>query len=451
MTLLLTASAVTRIMFFGVKGADPAPNFWGLCALPVAAAVLYASIALFNGKEQFYRTAIPVWMIALYFFFRIQTMHYGYMVNSLYFICLFCFAAAYQLITCGKIGSPMLLLPMYLAIAGPLLYVNQHLLSSGEWKRFLLSDLLMLSGLFVTVFPIRLHPADQYHPTWGDRIDGRRLHSQPPMDQLMPYLMLTRSSSVNMFADSFEITAAERYIRQKRREGLTNFGLTHVLLACYVRGVAKYPGLNRFISGQKVYTHGEDIIFCMTIKKEMSIHAPETIIKLHLSPRDTAEDVYRKMNEAVERVKSTPLDSQFDATAHSFTLIPSLLLKFCIWLLRVLDYFGLIPACLLEISPFHGSVFFTSMGSLGIPPVYHHLYDFGNLPVFTSFGCKRKAYELSADGTIITKKYIDCQFSMDDRIVDGFYYASFLKCVKRAFMHPEVLDTPPEEVLQDIE
>ncbi len=451
MALLLTASAVTRIMFFGVKGSEPAPNFWGLCALPVAACLLYAAIALFNGKEQFYRTAIPVWMIALYFFLRVRTLHLGYMVSSLYFICLFCFAVAYQLITCGKIGGTVLLLPMYIAIAGPLLYLNQNLLSNGGWKRFLLSDLLMLFALFVTVFAIRLHPADEYHPTWGDRVDGRRIHSQPPMDQLMPYLMITRNSCTNLFAEAFEITAAERYIRQKRREGLTNFGLTHVLLACYVRGIAKYPALNRFISGQKVYTHGNDIIFCMTIKKEMSTQAPETIIKLHLTPRDTAEDVYRKMTAAVESVKSTPLDSSFDVTAHAFTMIPSLLLKFFIWLLKAMDYFGFIPAFLLEVSPFHGSVFFTSMGSLGVPPVYHHLYDFGNLPVFASFGCKRKSYELTADGTIVAKKYIDCQFSLDDRIVDGFYYASFLKYFKRTFMHPEVLDTPPEEVLQDIE
>ena len=38
------------------------------------------------------------------------------------------------------------------------------------------------------------------------------------------------------------------------------------------------------------------------------------------------------------------------------------------------------PKFLLELSPFHGSIYFTSMGSLGIKPVYHHLYDFGTAP-----------------------------------------------------------------------
>src|SRR5699024_936401 len=97
----------------------------------------------------------------------------------------------------------------------------------------------------------------------------------------------------NFFADTIEISAMERYIRQKRREGMSNFGLTHVLLAGYVRTVAKYPGLNRFLAGQKVYSRGDDIQFCMTAKKEMSSDAPDSVFKLHLAPTDTAQDVYR--------------------------------------------------------------------------------------------------------------------------------------------------------------
>jgi len=126
-------------------------------------------------------------------------------------------------------------------------------------------------------------------------------------------------------------------------------------------------------------------------------------------------------------------------------------LKFTVWLLRVLDYFGLLPKFLLELSPFHGSVFFTSMGSLGIPPIYHHLYDFGNLPLFGSFGCKRRALEVQEDGSVVQKKYLDFRFSMDERIVDGFYYAAFFKCFRRIIQRPDQLDLPPEEVLKDID
>ena len=91
------------------------------------------------------------------------------------------------------------------------------------------------------------------------------------------------------------------------------------------------------------------------------------------------------------------------------------------------------------------------MGSLGIQPIYHHLYDFGNLPVFCSFGCKRRALELQEDGSVEARKYVDFKFVMDERIADGFYYAAFFKHYKRILQHPEVLDAPPEEILPDID
>ena len=223
------------------------------------------------------------------------------------------------------------------------------------------------------------------------------------------------------------------------------------MLASYVRALCKYPALNRFISGQKVYSRGDDIQYCMTVKKEMTSSAPDTVIKVHLNPRDTADDVYKKLQDAVDNIKNTPLDSSFDNTAAAFTMIPGVLLKFAVWVLKTMDYFGLLPGFLLEVSPFHGSLFFTSMGSLGIPPIFHHLYDFGNLPVFGAFGMKRRATEVLEDGTVVQKKYVDVKFTLDERIVDGFYYAAFFKHYKRLLMHPEILDNPPEEVLSDID
>ena len=116
-----------------------------------------------------------------------------------------------------------------------------------------------------------------------------------------------------------------------------------------------------------------------------------------------------------------------------------------------MDYFGLLPKFLLEVSPFHGSIFFTSMGSLGIPPIVHHLYDFGNLPVFVAFGCKYRKNEVQLDGTIVQRKYVDYTMNTDERICDGFYFATTLKHMKKLLSHPERLDEPLDEVVHDIE
>ena len=455
MALCMVASAVARIAFPGLKGSGDSLFMWSQIILPITATTLYALIALFSGEEFFYKTAIPVWMMVIYSGLWISSNVEGRMMVWLFWIALIFFATLYTDITAGHRPKAILfLLPIAASPVAFILYFCREGLLAGTYTSLLpfAGDLLMLAGVLILVFAIRVHPYGEYHPTWGDRIDGRRVRTLAPMAQITSYFQVERNTCSNLFEESFEISHVERYIRQKRREGLTDFGLTHVLLAAYVRGIAKYPQLNRFISGQKVYSRGNDIQYCMVVKKEMTVDSPDTSIKVHLSPYDTAEDVYHKLNAAVESVKATQdLDSSLDGLIMALNLIPGVFMKFTVWLLKLLDYFGLLPKFLLELSPFHGSLFFTSMGSLGIRPIYHHLYDFGNLPVFGAFGMKRKAYELQEDGTVALKKYIDVKFVLDERIVDGYYYATFFKYYRRLMRHPEMLDTPPEEVVSDID
>ena len=466
MVLCMVGSAVARILLVGKEGTD----WWSQIFLPVAAALLYALVTIISGKERFYKTAIPVWLIALYFFFVFSAVDFGYydaMISVLYAIVMIFYAFLYTQIISEKSSFTWLLPIVFLVPIGALAYLHRlDLLNGREAALFMgkaslarlgyyqaaLADCLMTLGLLFTCFAIKRHPLGEYHPTWGDRPDGRRIRTEPPMNQVSPYIMTHRNDANNLFSESFEITHIDRYIRQKRREGLTDFGITHVLLAAYVRGIAKYPQLNRFISGQKVYSRGEDIQYCMVVKKEMTLESPDTSIKVHLSRKDTAEDVYQKLNAAIEEVKKTQeLDSGIDNLISLLNLIPSIVLKFVVWLLKLLDYFGLLPKFLVELSPFHGSLFFTSMGSLGIRPIYHHLYDFGNIPAFGAFGCKRRALELQEDGSVVQKKYIDVKFTLDERIVDGYYYAAFFKHYRAILRHPEILDLPPEDIIDDID
>ena len=441
MALCMAASVVSRIVLFDGTG-----NVWWKVVLPAAGTVLYALIALVWGEEQFYKSAISIWLLGL----SAVVSFYGQMTEYLFVyamvcVCVLFFCMAYTSISSGRVPYPWLLLPLYLMVLAAIGYLSAR---EDSWT-LVLPELLTVLGMLVLLFAIKVHTDGKYHPTWGDRSEGRRVRSIPAMDQLSPYIMVNRTGANNLFEESVEITELERYVRRKRREGMTGFGLTHVILAAYVRTVAKYPALNRFIAGQKVYSRGEDISVSMTVKKELSASSPDTVIKAHFSPRDTAEDVYRKFNAQVEEAKNTPLDSNVDNTAGIMTLIPGVFLKFVVWLLKTLDYFGLVPGFLLEISPFHGSAYFTSMGSLGIRPVYHHLYDFGTIPVFCAFGRKRRAEEV-VNGEIEERKYVDLRFNLDERICDGYYYASLIKHFLRIMSHPEVLDNPPEVVEQDI-
>ena len=187
----------------------------------------------------------------------------------------------------------------------------------------------------------------------------------------------------------------------------------------------------------------------MMVKKRMATNEQGTAIKVKFEPSDTIDEVYHKFQAAVDNVYESD-DSGFDKAAAIINKIPGLLKKFIVWCLKTMDYFDLLPKALTNVSPFHGSLFITSMGSLGIMPIYHHLYNFGNVPVFIAFGAKRKAYELSRTGEVLNNLYIDIAVVTDERICDGFYFASAFRKFDYFMKHPEKLEAAPETVVEDI-
>lgn len=286
---------------------------------------------------------------------------------------------------------------------------------------------------------------------WGDRSDGYKLRTINPMNKFMPYIMPQRCDACNTYADMFDVTKTDRFCREKVKEGKTNFGFLHVMLGAYVRTISQRPAINRFVSGQKIYARN-DIQISMAVKKTMAIDAPDTMIKVRFSPDDTIDEIYEKFNAAVTEVTSKPDDkSSFDKLNKVLSLIPGLLCRWTVKFLNFLDYFGLLPKKLLWLSPFHGSMIITSMGSLGIRPIYHHIYNFGNLPVFIAYGGRRSVVSCDRDGKATTKKYIEMKVVTDERICDGFYYASAFKLIRRYVENPELLEVKPEQVFEDID
>ncbi len=283
---------------------------------------------------------------------------------------------------------------------------------------------------------------------FGDRKSGRRVRTLPPMTQLIPYIMKVRADSQNKFEDEIDITNIEKYLDKKHAEGYTNMGLLHVMIASYVRAIAHRPGINRFVAGQRIYARN-NVIGVMTIKKKLSLEAPDTTIKVEFDPRDTAVEIYEKFEKTV--AEALAADSDFDNVAAKLAKLPGLLLRTIVGALRFMDYIGILPGSLEKVSPFHGSFIITSMGSLGINAIYHHLYDFGNLPVFLSYGKKYSKNVINDDGTVEKRHFISFRAVTDERICDGYYYAAAFKLIKRQLLHPELLDVVMTEYKEDID
>lgn len=433
-------------------------DFWTGCfisVLPGLGALYFAYQLAVNGKERVFRLSLPFWLLAaeaIFLAWALPDWYYSLLITA---VALLLAWVAHGELKGTRDTHWMLFAPVGVMLAGfgfllcPMIVLVEE---ETPWTMLrLFAEPMLLLAYFPLILAIRKLDDGKYHPTWGDRFDGRRIRSLSPISVVGTYIMPERNQANVFFPDKLEITELEKYIRAKRAEGFEQFGMTEALLAAYVRTASKYPGINRFISGERLYSRGDDIQFCMTVKKEMTKESPDTVIKVHLKPGDSVEEVYRKYHETVnDAKKSMELDSGLDGIAALFGMIPGVLLKFTVWLLKFMDYFGILPRIILELSPFHGSIFFTSMGSLGIPAVYHHLYNFGNLPIFLAFGRKYRVNELDDNGSVVSRKYMDYTFNVDERIVDGFYYATSIKYFHKLLLHPERLDDPNMEINPDI-
>ena len=193
MAVCMVASAVARIAFSGLKGSGDTLYVWCQIILPIAATLLYAAIALASGDEFFYKTAVPVWMVAIYSGVWISANVESRMMVWLFWIALIFFASCYTEITSGRRPSGVwLLVPVVLSPVSFILYFYREGLMAGNLAALIpaVPDLLMLLGVLIQIFAIRIHPYGEYHPTWGDRSAGRRIRTLAPMAQITSYFQV---------------------------------------------------------------------------------------------------------------------------------------------------------------------------------------------------------------------------------------------------------------------
>ena len=454
--LLVLASMIARFVFapYAKDG-----GFWVVLLhviLPAFFSLVFAVQLLTETEKRFYITRGPVIFFGLYYLIRIKNLGVNVWMTLACAALVILQTVLYDVTYTGRIRGKWFtliawLLPLFFLLDPN--FLDSFMLYWNIVPAIPVMDLTLVAAIVLAILASRAMPewkeGDPYRLRPGDRVDGRLIRTRNPMDYVGGSFMIQRNESDNWIIDSIECSRMEKYIREKRKQGMKHFGITHVILAAYTRGIAEYPGGNRFFMAGKTY-QAFDLIVNMMAKKEMKLDGQETLIKVKLDRADTAAQVYEKYEEQLNEVVSEG-DHSFDSLMGVFNLIPKVFLRFLVWVLKIMDYFGVIPKALTDLSPMHGSMFITSMGSLGIPPIWHHLYNFGNVPAFCAFGARRSVNELDDEGNLVKRRYLDFTWVVDERIIDGHYYSTLLKRVKYLMAHPEKLDEPPEEVKEDIE
>lgn len=286
-----------------------------------------------------------------------------------------------------------------------------------------------------------------YHRGFGDRYDGWRVRNIDPVFRMIPYFLRNRTDSQNLFEQRVDIGNIEEFIKQNKAE-IPDLSLMHIIMASIVRLISQRPKINRFIIWNKIFARNY-INFSLAIKRSISDAGEETLIKIHFSPYDTLQDIVKKVQAELNASQHAGQENSADKTSKILGFLPDFMLRFVVFVLIWLDRVGLMPKALAKVSPWHCSIFLTNIGSIGVESIYHHLYEFGTCSMFIAMGKKSKKTFSDKQGNQKTVHSIKLKFVMDERICDGYYYASSMRMLNKILANPNVLLTPPASVITD--
>ena len=281
---------------------------------------------------------------------------------------------------------------------------------------------------------------------FGKRSDGRKLKNIPTFFRVIPSIMLDRADSQVYFKQDIILRDIDSYIDRKAAEGI-KFSYMNIIYAAIVRIIAERPYLNRFAMNGSLYARNK-IWVSLVIKKNFADEGTETSIKLPFDGTENIFEIKEKLDAAIEKNKDNATSNNTDNLAGTLSIVPNGLIRRVVKFLMFLDRHNIMPKSVIAASPFHTSVFLTNVGSLGIDSIYHHLYNFGTTSMFFAMGKKKKSY-VYEDDEIHEEKCITIAFVGDERICDGYYYASSVKQLSKYLKKPELLENPGE-VKQDI-
>ncbi|MBT3217990.1 MAG: hypothetical protein HN348_02785 [Proteobacteria bacterium] len=268
------------------------------------------------------------------------------------------------------------------------------------------------------------------------RSDGTLVPVVHPMRKLMPYVMITRNESVVYFDSYVDYTEMERYLEQAREKIGAN--LTHCVVAACARGHAENPTMNQFVSGRRLYRRkGIWVTFTMK-RKKLDKKADLATVKMRLMDDDTFATWCERVNGHINHQRSGK-KTYNDKEYQLFNMVPRPILLIANHFLRVLDFYNVLPADFIEKDAMYASTFVANLGSVKMGAGYHHLYEWGNCPLFLMVG-QMEERPVVVDGELAVKKILHLRYTYDERIDDGLSARFGIDTVKR------VLENPFEEL-----
>lgn len=285
---------------------------------------------------------------------------------------------------------------------------------------------------------------------FGFRPDGRRIINEDPIMRLTPYLMPQRVDAQVHSTLYIDCDALTKYIRTQRDKGYA-LSYMDLVISAFVRACSQYPQLNRFIMNKQVFAR-KDICVSLTLLKrtENVDDVKEAAIKVAFDPRSTVYDIHQKMKRQIDESRNPDESNATEKLAKLILATPGLP-SFIVSFVKFMDRYGLLSRAIIDLSPFHTSMFIANMASIGMPHVNHHIYNFGTTSLFLGMGKVLRNVVPGPNQSMTVKRTIPIGIVSDERITSGAEYGQAMAYFFELMNNPALMETPPVLVKYEIE
>ncbi|MEN8181184.1 MAG: hypothetical protein ABFS46_01470 [Myxococcota bacterium] len=266
---------------------------------------------------------------------------------------------------------------------------------------------------------------------FGRRPDATLVRDAAPVRRFMPFISPRRNESLVYFAQDVDVETALRFVEARNASGSEANRLTlfQVVLRALVGLFEERPRLNRFTAGGRLWQR-DGIWITYSAKQRFDDDAPILTLKRRFEPGESLEEMVARLQRDLGGARSGRKTAA-DREMSLLLALPPFVTRALVLGVQGLDGLGLLPRSMIDPDPMHASIFVANLGSVGLEAGYHHLWEYGNVPLFCVIGRVREA----EDG----QRRAIFKWSFDERVEDGLYCARGLEHLQELLSHPEKL------------
>ena len=233
----------------------------------------------------------------------------------------------------------------------------------------------------------------------------------------MPYLMRGRNESAVYLEHDISLRRADAFIREwnQANPGL-RVDVFHLAAWALRSTLDRYPYMQGFVAGGRLYRR-RGIWFSYAIKAKLEPDAPLIVVKRRFDLDELFAAMVQGMRDTEHSYRSGAA-ARVDRELGLLLAFPGFVRRILMRFVNVADRVGMLPRSFIENDPMYASAFFANMASLGMPAVYHHLYEYGTCGIFSSLGRPSTEPGSPTSGPD-RRRTMNVRWTYDERVEDG--------------------------------